>query len=79
MKKAKIFINGKSQAVRLPMEFRFKCNEVSVTKMGNALVLQPIADSWAMLFKNIKSISGEDETFLKNRNDSITQKRNFFK
>lgn len=37
----KVFMNGRSQAVRLPKEFRFDTDEVTVEKQGNAVVLRP--------------------------------------
>jgi antitoxin VapB len=39
---AKLFMHGRSQAVRLPKEFRMPGNEVRVTKIGNRVVLEPI-------------------------------------
>lgn len=41
MQTAKIFMNGKSQAVRLPKEFRFEGDEVIVKKVGDAVMLFP--------------------------------------
>ena len=41
MKKAKLFTNGRSQAVRLPKEFRFKGDSVNIKKVGNTVVLSP--------------------------------------
>ena len=41
MATAKIFRNGRSQAVRLPKEFRFDAEEVNVRRQGNAVVLEP--------------------------------------
>ncbi len=41
MQTAKLFTNGKSQAVRLPKEFRFKGDEVVVKRLGNAVILFP--------------------------------------
>ncbi len=38
---AKIFMNGRSQAVRLPKEFRFDTSVVTVERMGDAVVLRP--------------------------------------
>ena len=46
-KRAKIFQNGRSQAVRLPQEFRFSGDEVSIRREGNAVILEPIKrDAW---------------------------------
>lgn len=39
MMTAKLFENGRSQAVRLPKEFRFNGNEVSINKVGDAVIL----------------------------------------
>ena len=41
MMTAKLFENGRSQAVRLPKEFRFNGNEVSINKVGDAVILLP--------------------------------------
>jgi antitoxin VapB len=39
---AKIFMHGRSQAVRLPKEFRFEGNEVRVSKVGDRVILEPV-------------------------------------
>ena len=39
---AKIFQHGRSQAVRLPKDFRLPGKEVKVTRVGNAVLLEPI-------------------------------------
>ncbi len=46
---AKIFITGRSQAVRLPKEFRFSTKEVTIERQGDAVILRPKLDSatWA--------------------------------
>jgi antitoxin VapB len=38
---AKIFMHGRSQAVRLPKEFRFEGTEVRVSKVGDKVILEP--------------------------------------
>jgi antitoxin VapB len=53
-RRAKLFKNGRSQAVRLPKEFRFEGNEVTVRRDGESVVLGPVvrsrkADDWAWL------------------------------
>ena len=40
--RAKLFQNGRSQAVRLPKAFRFKGDEVSVRREGDAVILEPV-------------------------------------
>jgi antitoxin VapB len=39
---AKIFKNGRSQAIRLPKEFRFKGTEVKIRKEGSKVILEPV-------------------------------------
>ena len=39
---AKLFKNGRSQAVRLPKEFRLKGTEVKIRKEGEKVILEPI-------------------------------------
>lgn len=46
---AKVFMSGKSQAVRLPQAFRFDCKTVSISKEGDSLVLTPLPRTWADL------------------------------
>ena len=44
---AKVFQNGRSQAVRLPKAFRFKGSEVKISKKGDKVILEPIErSSW---------------------------------
>lgn len=44
MKKASLFMNGRSQAVRLPKEFRFEGTHVYARKDGNRVILSPVDD-----------------------------------
>jgi antitoxin VapB len=44
-KLAKIFSNGRSQAVRLPQEFRFSGAQVRVSRHGAGVLLEPVATS----------------------------------
>jgi antitoxin VapB len=39
---AKLFRNGRSQAVRLPKEFRFEGEEVSIRREGDSVILEPL-------------------------------------
>lgn len=42
---AKLFQNGRSQAVRLPKDFRFKGTEVKIRKEGNKVILEPLENT----------------------------------
>lgn len=46
-RKAKIFMNNRSQAVRLPKEFQFKTHEVFIRKEGSDVVLSPRPTDWS--------------------------------
>ena len=45
-KTAKVFMNNRSQAVRLPKEFRFSTKEVFIRKEGDEVILSPRATEW---------------------------------
>ena len=64
MKTAKLFSNGRSQAVRLPKEFRFEGDEVYIKRVGNAVVLLPRRDSWQGLYESLGRFS---EDFMEDR------------
>jgi antitoxin VapB len=49
MERAKIFWSGRSQAVRLPKDFRFEGDEVRIRRHGNAVILEPLAEDWRWL------------------------------
>jgi antitoxin VapB len=51
MDTAKVFWSGRSQAVRLPKEYRFDAAKVKIRREGKSVILEPIADErdWAWL------------------------------
>ena len=48
-KTAKLFWSGRSQAVRLPKEFRMEGEEVRIRRQGASIVLEPVATDWTWL------------------------------
>ncbi|HTY50149.1 MAG TPA: type II toxin-antitoxin system VapB family antitoxin [Steroidobacteraceae bacterium] len=46
---AKVFWSGRSQAVRLPKDFRFHTDKVRIRRHGRAVILEPIAQDWTWL------------------------------
>ena len=54
METAKIFMSGRSQAVRLPKAYRLAGTEVRIKQIGNALVLIPGNDTWQSLFDSLE-------------------------
>ena len=51
-KVARVFMNGRSQAVRLPKEFRFDTDRVLVRREGRHVVLSPMFKDWDDYFRN---------------------------
>ncbi|MGH3088574.1 MAG: type II toxin-antitoxin system antitoxin VapB [Rubrobacteraceae bacterium] len=59
MDTAKLFMSGRSQAVRLPKEYRFEGDEVFVKRVGRAVVLFPREDSWRALYESVDLFSDD--------------------
>ena len=51
-KTARVFMNGRSQAVRLPKEFRFDTDRVAIWREGRCVVLSPMFKDWDDYFRN---------------------------
>lgn len=64
---AKVFMHGRSQAVRLPKECRFEGREVKVTKIGERVILEPIAAIKLMPWATIDAIG--DRSFMSEGRD----------
>ncbi len=72
MERAKLFQSGRSQAVRLPKEFRFSGSEVYVKRVGNAVVLLPIGGAWDSLAQSLNRFSDD---YMRERNQPSEQQR----
>ncbi len=59
MQTAKIFINGRSQAIRLPKELRFSGDDVFIKKIGKMVVLLPKDDPWSPLVKSLDQFTDD--------------------
>lgn len=59
METAKVFENGRSQAVRLPKKFRFTSKEVFVQRLGDAVMLIPKEASWQTFLNGIDGFSDD--------------------
>lgn len=73
MQKAKLFTNGRSQAVRLPREFRFKGDAVNIRRVGKAVVLFSEDESWDMLFDALEMFT--PDFMADGRNQPSSQER----
>ncbi|WP_295390809.1 antitoxin [uncultured Thiodictyon sp.] len=74
-KTAKLFLNGRSQAVRLPAEFRFEGKEVYIERSGDTVILRPKLAGWDDFFAGP---SATPDDFLADRGDIPPQDRDFF-
>ena len=61
METAKLFINGNSQAVRLPKEYRFPGTEVGIKRVGNITILFSLDQAWETF---LDGLSGFTDDFL---------------
>ena len=72
MQTAKLFQNGKSQAVRLPKEFRFSGTQVFIKQLGNTVILIPENAPWQSLVDSLSLFSSD---FMLDREQPETQVR----
>ncbi len=73
MTTAKLFQNGRSQAVRLPKEFRFIGKEVRIEKMEDGVLLRPVHRTWKPILEACGKFS--DDFFAHGREQLPVQKR----
>ncbi|MGD0825637.1 MAG: AbrB/MazE/SpoVT family DNA-binding domain-containing protein [Terriglobales bacterium] len=77
---AKLFRNGRSQAVRLPREFRFEGSQVRVRRLAEGVLLEPLIADPAHWFAELDRI--REGRFLdkgKDRNQPMTPRREIFR
>ena len=72
MNTAKLFKNGKSQAVRLPKQFKFKGSEVYIKRIGRNVMLIPKDDPWESLISSLDNFSDD---FMADREQPVLDKR----
>lgn len=72
---AKIFQNGRSQAVRLPKEYRFDSEDVYIKKIGNMVVLIPKDDPWSSLKESLDQFTDD---FMETREQPESETREVF-
>ncbi len=77
---AKLFRNGRSQAVRLPREFRFEGSQVRVRRLAEGVLLEPLIADTAEWFAELDSLrQGHFLGKSRERNQPITPRREIFK
>lgn len=73
METAKIFENGRSQAVRLPKKYRFNTDEVIVQQLGKAVLLVPKEDLWETFMDGLEAFT--DDVFEEGRDQGALEER----
>lgn len=73
MDTAKIFENGRSQAVRLPKKFRFDTDEVIVQQLGDAVILVPRKSMWQTFLAGLDEFTSD--IFEDGRNQGVQKER----
>ena len=73
MMTAKVFKNGRSQAIRLPKECRFSSDEVMVNRIGDIVILLPKQNKWESFMRAIDMFS--DDFMEDERTRDIVQER----
>ena len=56
---ARVFMNGRSQAVRLPREFRFNTDRVGIRREGCNVILSPLYEDWDDYFTNAPRVDND--------------------
>ena len=72
MNTAKLFKNGKSQAVRMPKQFKFQGTEVYIKRIGRNVMLIPKDDPWESLISSLDNFSDD---FMADREQPVLDKR----
>ena len=70
---AKVFANGRSQAVRLPKEYRFRTDEVAVSRVGQVVMLFPKTNGWDSFLQAATLFT--DDFMEEGRAPQLTQER----
>jgi antitoxin VapB len=76
MQTARLFANGRSQAVRLPKECQFKGDNVYIQKVGDAVILFPVKKEWETFLHGLNSFS--DDFMSEGRLQGNYQEREIF-
>lgn len=56
---ARLFQNGRSQAVRLPQDFRFVGDRVRIRRVGRGVLLEPVVTDVAEWFAELDRFNAE--------------------
>ncbi|MCD6388013.1 MAG: AbrB/MazE/SpoVT family DNA-binding domain-containing protein [Desulfobulbaceae bacterium] len=72
---AKVFVTGRSQAIRIPKQYRFTTDEVYIEQDGERIILSPKPKSWAQYFTSAKHFTKDYPDHIE---DLIPEERELF-
>ncbi len=74
---AKVFKNGRSQAIRIPKQYKVESEEVYIDKVGDTLIIRPKANNkWDNFFETLKNV--DTSGFLEEREQPQVQEKEIF-
>ena len=76
MQMAKLFLNGRSQAVRLPKDYQFSGENVYIKRIGEAVMLFPVDKEWEIFLHGLDNFS--EDFMSEGRSQGTDQKRENF-
>ena len=76
MQTARLFLNGRSQAVRLPKEYQFSGDNVYIKRVGEAVVLFPVSKEWEIFLHGLNNFS--EDFMSEGRSQDIDREREKF-
>lgn len=76
---AKLFMNGRSQAVRLPVNYRFDCDEVFIRRDPETgdVIISKKPGNWEDFFEMMEAIDIPDD-FMSDRDNDVIEDRDLF-
>jgi antitoxin VapB len=77
--RAKLFRNGRSQAVRLPREFRFEGDEVRIRRVSEGVLLEPILADAGKWFAEMDRLGGGENFMVAGRRQPKAPRRKIFR
>ncbi len=76
MTHAKVFMNGRSQAIRLPKEFRLTSSEVRLARVPGGILISEV-DPWDAFEEGCRNLDEDFLVAVESRDRSASQKRDF--
>jgi antitoxin VapB len=72
LKETRVFMNGSSQAVRIPKDFRFGCDVVYLKKVAGGILMVPKEGRFEAMRGSLSEFTGD---FMEERDQGVQEKR----